>query len=80
MVVATAGDGQCEVVLVGCGAPLRGMGWYHAVQMIKGKCPAAKLCFVVEPWFLGAGTFYLCPRCFQRSMFGFWGAIMMLQW
>ena len=55
--VAAAGEGQCEVVLVGCGTPNRGMGWYHAVQMIKGKCPSAKLCFVVEPWFLGAGTF-----------------------
>lgn len=54
--VAAAGENQCEVVLVGCGAPKRGMGWYHAVQMIKGKCPSAKLCFIVEPWFLGAGA------------------------
>jgi hypothetical protein len=54
--VATAGENQCEVVLVGCGAPKRGMGWYHAVQMIKNKCPSAKLCFIVEPWFMGAGT------------------------
>jgi hypothetical protein len=23
------GDTQCEVVLVGCGAPNRGMGWYE---------------------------------------------------
>ncbi len=23
---------QAEVVLVGCGCPLRGMGWYHAVS------------------------------------------------
>lgn len=52
---AAAGDGQCEVVLVGCGAPKRGMGWYHAEQMIKNKCPSAKLCFIVEPWFLGGG-------------------------
>jgi predicted dehydrogenase len=54
--VAAAGDGQCEVVLVGCGCPKRGMGWYHAVQMLKDKCPSAKLCFVVEPWFLGPGA------------------------
>lgn len=54
--VAAAGDNQCEVVLVGCGAPKRGMGWYHAVQMIKGKCPSAKMCFVVEPWFMGPGA------------------------
>lgn len=54
--VAAAGDGQCEVVLVGCGCPKRGMGWYHAEQMVKDKCPAAKLCFIVEPWFLGGGA------------------------
>eukprot|EP00529_Nitzschia_sp_RCC80_P031678 CAMPEP_0113458160 /NCGR_PEP_ID=MMETSP0014_2-20120614/9779_1 /TAXON_ID=2857 /ORGANISM="Nitzschia sp." /LENGTH=367 /DNA_ID=CAMNT_0000349675 /DNA_START=111 /DNA_END=1214 /DNA_ORIENTATION=- /assembly_acc=CAM_ASM_000159 len=53
---AAAGDNQCEVVLVGCGAPKRGMGWYHGVQMLKGKCPSAKLCYVVEPWFMGAGA------------------------
>ena len=29
--------GQAEVVLVGCGAPNRGMGWYHAVQMLEGR-------------------------------------------
>lgn len=52
---AAAGDGQCEVVLVGCGAPKRGMGWYHAEQLMKDKCPSAKLCFIVEPWFLGGG-------------------------
>jgi len=32
-----AAEGQAEVVLVGCGAPNRGMGWYHAVQMLEGK-------------------------------------------
>jgi len=53
---ATPGDGQCEVVLVGCGCPKRGMGWYHAEQMVKEKCPAAKLCYIIEPWFLGAGA------------------------
>lgn len=47
---------QAEVVLVGCGCPLRGMGWYHAVQMLGGECPSAKLNHIVEPWFLGAGT------------------------
>ena len=46
----------CEIVLVGCGAPSRGMGWYHAEQLLKGKCPSGKLLYIVEPWFLGAGT------------------------
>ncbi|KAL3777763.1 hypothetical protein ACHAW5_004986 [Stephanodiscus triporus] len=44
---------RAEVVLVGCGAPNRGMGWYHAVQMLEGRCPSASLDYVVEPWFLG---------------------------
>ena len=34
---AAAGTNQAEVVLVGCGAPNRGMGWYHAVQMLDKK-------------------------------------------
>jgi hypothetical protein len=25
--------GQAEVILVGCGAPNRGMGWYHGIQV-----------------------------------------------
>lgn len=54
-VVRFAEEGQAEVVLVGCGAPNRGMGWYHAVQMLEKKCPHASLDFIVEPWFMGAG-------------------------
>ena len=34
---AQVGDKQCEVVLVGCGAPNRGMGWYHAEQVSERK-------------------------------------------
>jgi hypothetical protein len=34
---AAASESQAEVVLVGCGAPNRGMGWYHAVQMLDKK-------------------------------------------
>jgi len=51
-----AESGQAEVVLVGCGAPNRGMGWYHGLQMVENKCPSASLDFVVEPWFMGAGA------------------------
>ena len=32
-----AAEGQAEVILVGCGAPNRGMGWYHAIQMLEEK-------------------------------------------
>lgn len=53
---AKAGKDQSEVILVGCGCPLRGMGWYHAVQMIGNECPSTKLCYIVEPWFMGAGA------------------------
>ncbi|KAL7564047.1 hypothetical protein ACA910_006953 [Epithemia clementina (nom. ined.)] len=53
--IRLAKDGQAEVILVGCGAPNRGMGWYHAVQMLENKCPSASLDYIVEPWFLGAG-------------------------
>lgn len=49
-------EGQAEVVLVGCGCPLRGMGWYHAVQLLGNECPSAKLTSIVEPWFMGAGA------------------------
>ena len=33
----SAKDCQAEVILVGCGAPNRGMGWYHAIQMLEEK-------------------------------------------
>ncbi|KAJ1448527.1 hypothetical protein M885DRAFT_555735 [Pelagophyceae sp. CCMP2097] len=45
-----------DVALIGCGAPGRGMGWYHASQMLDGEVPSAKLTDIVEPWFLGAGA------------------------
>lgn len=35
--VNLAKEGQAEVILVGCGAPNRGMGWYHAVQMLEDQ-------------------------------------------
>ena len=50
------GEAKCNVVLVGCGVPKRGMGWYHAKQMLDGDVPSAALTAVVEPWFLGAGA------------------------
>ena len=47
---------KCDVVLVGCGVPKRGMGWYHGKQMLEGDVPSAKMTAVVEPWFLGPGA------------------------
>lgn len=62
----------CEVVLVGCGAPSRGMGWYHAEQLLADKCPSAKLAYIVEPWFLGPGALrlVLCAVCVQCCVQG----------
>lgn len=42
---AAAATGQAEVILVGCGAPNRGMGWYHAVQMLDKKYVRSELLF-----------------------------------
>jgi predicted dehydrogenase len=44
-----------EVTLVCCGAPKRGMGWYHCKQLLDGRVDGAKLANIVEPFFLGAG-------------------------
>lgn len=52
----SAKPGQAQVVLVGCGAPNRGMGWYHGIQMLEGRCPSASLDWIIEPWFLGPGA------------------------
>jgi len=46
---------EMEVALVGCGAPKRGMGWYHCKQLLDGHVAGAKLVDIVEPWFLGNG-------------------------
>mmetsp|Transcript_20330 Transcript_20330/g.45955 ORF Transcript_20330/g.45955 Transcript_20330/m.45955 type:complete len:596 (+) Transcript_20330:91-1878(+) len=49
-------DGVCDVVVVGCGEPGKGMGWYHATQILEGLIPEARLTDVVEPFlFKGPG-------------------------
>merc|ERR1712023_441481 len=50
------GGSKCDVILVGCGVPKRGMGWYHAKQMLDGDVPSASLTSIVEPYFLGPGA------------------------
>ncbi len=42
---------KASVLLVGCGAPLKSMGAYHALQILDGRVPDAELKFVVEPWY-----------------------------
>ena len=41
-----------SVVLIGCGCPLRSMGWYHAEQLLAGRCPSARLVAIVEPFYM----------------------------
>ena len=45
---------RASAVLVGCGAPLRSMGWYHAEQLLANRCPSAQLTAVVEPFYMKA--------------------------
>lgn len=45
-----------DVVVVGCGMPKRGMGWYHLTQLLEMK--NANMVGVVEPFFLNSK---LCP-------------------
>jgi predicted dehydrogenase len=42
---------KASVVLVGCGCPLRSMGWYHAMQLLDNRVEHAELKYVVEPWY-----------------------------
>jgi len=43
------------MVIVGCGVPKRGMGWYHATQLLKGEISSGRLSGIIEPYFLGPG-------------------------
>lgn len=54
--VNNVGDKALDVVIVGCGMPKRGMGWYHLTQLME--MPNANVVGVVEPFFLNSS---LCP-------------------
>jgi len=41
-----------SIVLVGCGAPLKSMGWYHAIQLLAFEDLNGRLEYIVEPWFM----------------------------
>ena len=53
--ISSLTGGEANYAIIGCGVEGRGMGWYHALQMLKGEIPRARLSDVVEPFFLGAG-------------------------
>ena len=55
-VTMRAASDTVDVVIVGCGLPGRGMGWYHALQLVNGDIAEGRLTDIVEPWFLGAGA------------------------
>lgn len=46
---------KVDVMIVGCGVPEKGMGWYHATNIIDGLIPAANFTDVVEAYMLGLG-------------------------
>ena len=42
-----------SIVLVGCGAPRKSMGWYHAIQLLAFEdSNGGRLEYIVEPWFM----------------------------
>jgi len=45
-----------DVVIISCGVPRRSMGWYHATQLLDGRCPSARLTDIVESYLLGPGA------------------------
>jgi predicted dehydrogenase len=54
--IETFDSGSCAFVVVCTGAPHRGMGWYHSMQLLRGEVRGAHLAAIVEPWFLGDGS------------------------
>jgi len=55
-----------EVAILACGAPRRGMGWYHAKQLLEGRVTGAKLTDIVEPFFLTTGKETQAGQDFAR--------------
>merc|ERR1719258_416116 len=53
--ISSLSGGEANYAIIGCGVEGRGMGWYHALQLLNGEIPRARLSDVVEPFFLGAG-------------------------
>lgn len=49
------GSKDVDMVIVGCGVPKRGMGWYHCTQLLKNEIDSGYLSAIVEPYFLGPG-------------------------
>mmetsp|Transcript_24141 Transcript_24141/g.27963 ORF Transcript_24141/g.27963 Transcript_24141/m.27963 type:complete len:478 (-) Transcript_24141:154-1587(-) len=55
-----------DVVLVGCGMPKKGMGWYHLTQLLD--MPNANVVAVVEPFFLNKKLCPTPPEAFAKMV------------
>eukprot|EP00535_Pseudo-nitzschia_heimii_P008914 CAMPEP_0197188698 /NCGR_PEP_ID=MMETSP1423-20130617/18309_1 /TAXON_ID=476441 /ORGANISM="Pseudo-nitzschia heimii, Strain UNC1101" /LENGTH=366 /DNA_ID=CAMNT_0042640605 /DNA_START=22 /DNA_END=1122 /DNA_ORIENTATION=+ len=47
---------NASILLVGCGAPLKSMGAYHAIQILDNRVPDAELQYIVEPWYFSEAS------------------------
>lgn len=47
---------KANYAIIGAGIPGRGMGWFHALQIINGNVNSSRLTDVVEDYFLGEGS------------------------
>jgi len=56
--------GTVDVVLVGCGIPKKGMGWYHLTQLLKME--TVNVSAVVEPFLLNKDLCPNPPNSFQK--------------
>ena len=49
--ISSLTGGEANYAIIGCGVEGRGMGWYHALQLLNGEIPRRPLSDVVEPFF-----------------------------
>uniref|UniRef100_A0A7S4K6K3 Gfo/Idh/MocA-like oxidoreductase N-terminal domain-containing protein n=1 Tax=Odontella aurita TaxID=265563 RepID=A0A7S4K6K3_9STRA len=59
-------DGTLDVVIVGCGLPKKGMGWYHLTQLLEMKQVNVRA--VVEPFYLNKKVCKDIPNSFKELM------------
>jgi len=59
--MAPPAEAKANFVVVGCGLPGRGMGWFHAMQLHGGVCESARLVGVVRLFFAAFGALPSVP-------------------
>mmetsp|Transcript_26217 Transcript_26217/g.104908 ORF Transcript_26217/g.104908 Transcript_26217/m.104908 type:complete len:371 (-) Transcript_26217:587-1699(-) len=70
--MGTSSPPKSAFAVIGCGLPGRGMGWFHALQLMEGACPSGLLSDVVEPWFLGPGKASAGGEAFEKGVVEAW--------